>query len=426
MASWRFGIGNLVSRAVADPAAVAPAVADTVMGLANLGSGYPDQRGALQWRSDGAYEIDFDLNLLAASSSRSDAPTGWLDLVNLLSGTPGLPANPPDWGGYGARATALRLYRPVVQEIPVMPGEQVQLESGIYWDSAAVGATGVRVRVVDTWSGKGWDGAAWADGGVLDSQLVADAWKDGAYTIDADASRAERSVYRVIVEPIAATYDATSYVYASANGAAGSPALYAAVDLVAIIGHNLPADATVTLDPQPAGTSLTLTPAQPSMYAVGVAAQLVRTWRLSIQMPAGVQPRPELGEVWIGGVRELLGGSPVLPISWSEGDPDQARQTGVGGRIQVAGNGVPTRSSFMLEFIFEPTNYQQARDQIARLTRHGEEPLLLITTASFQGAERVIHGRLGAEVGYSQISPGETDALTAFTYEFEESPLAAG
>jgi len=425
MASWQFGIGNLVARAVAAPAAVSPAAADAELPLAHLGSGYPDEEGALQWRSDGAYEIDFDLNLLASSSDRADAPTGWLDLVNLLSGTPGLPALPPDWGSYGGRATALRLYRPVVQEIEVMPGEQVKIEYGIYRPSGAAGATGVRVRVVDTSSGKGWDGAAWSDGGVLDSQAVADTWKDATETIDADANRTERSVYRVILEPIASSYDATSYVYTSANGAAGSPVLYAEVDLVAVVGHNLPADADVTLDPQPSGTSLTLTPAQPSMYTVGVAAQLIRTWRLSIQMPTGVQPRPRLGEVWIGTARTLLGGSPILPINVNEGDPAQARLEASSGRVQVAGTGVPTRASMMLEFTFEMAAYRQARDEIARLTRHGEEPLLLLPSESFEGAGRVYHGRLGSDVTYTRISPGTDDALRSFALEFEESPLAA-
>jgi hypothetical protein len=37
----------------------------------------------------------------------------------------------------------------------------------------------------------------------------------------------------------------------------------------------------------------------------------------------------------------------------------------------------------------------------------------------------VYHGRLGSEVAYSRISPGEDDALRSFTWEFEESPLAA-
>jgi hypothetical protein len=425
MASWRFSVGNLVTRAFADPAAVAPALADSILPLADLGSGYPDEQGGLQWRSDGAYAIDFDLNLLASSSDRADAPTGWLDLVNLLSGTPGLSANPPDWGAYGARATALRLYRPVVQEIDVMPGETVTLSMGIYRPSGAAGATAVQVRVVDTWSGKGWDGSAWADGGILESQAVVDTWEDFTESITADVSRQERSVYYVIVEPVAASYDATSYVYASANGAAGIPVLYASPDLVALIGHNLPADATVTLDPQPAGTSLTITPAQPSVYTVGAAAQAVRTWRLSIQMPTGVQPRPVLGEVWIGSTRTLLGGSPVLPITVGEGDEGQARAEAVGGRQDVLGTGVPTRASIMLQFTFDDASYKQARDEVARLTRHGEEPLLLLTSDSFEGAGRVYHGRLGSEVAYSRISPGEDDALRSFTWEFEESPLAA-
>lgn len=426
MASWRFSIGNLVSRAVADPVAVSPAAADTLLPLANLGSGYPDEQGGLQWRSDGAYDLDFDLNLLAASSDRSDAPTGWLDLVNLLSGTPGLPANPPDWGNYGARNPALRLYRPVVQEIPVMPGEQVKLEVGIYRPSGAAGATGVQVRVVDTWSGKGWNGSAWADGGILDSQAVADTWKDIAETIDADTSRTERTVYRVIIEPVAASYDATSYVYASANAAAGSPALYAEVDLVALIGHNLPADADVTLEPQPAGTTLTLTPAQPSMYTVGAAAQIVRTWRLSIQMPSGVQPRPVLGEVWIGTARTLTVGSPLPTFAGGEDFSGQLRVEGTRKRQEVKGDGGPAGAE--LELVFrapDKASWEQVRDEVLRLTRGGEEALLLMPGDRLAGSGRLYHGRTEARVDWSIITPTPTGSARSFALPFVESPFAA-
>lgn len=421
---WKFGVGNLVSRAASDPAAVAPAAADSLLPLTNLGTGYPDEQGGLTWRSDGAYAIDFDTNLLADDSDAADAPTGWRDLLNILGGTPGLPANPPDWGTYGGRTPALQLFRPVVQLIDVMPGETVKLLASIRWPVAAVGATGIQCRVVDGWSGKGWNGSAWASGGILESQAVADTWKDIAEEITADTERGERSTYAVIFEPLAAAYGATTYCYVSLNAAAGSPALVAAVDTVAVVGHNLPANATVTLVPQPAGTTLTLTAAQPSMYTVG-AAQYVQTWRLTIQMPAGIQPRPILGEVWIGQARTLAGHAPTLPYSLTEGDPSQVRVESTGGRLDVLGTGVPARAELMLSFTFDDAAYQQGRDEVARLTRHGEEPLLLLPSDSFEGAGRLYHGRLGQEVAYSRISPGTTDALRTFTWEFSESPLAA-
>jgi len=424
MADWRFSVGSLVSRAPRAPVAVAPAAADALLPLANLGTGYPDQQGGLTWRSDGAYAIDCDLNLLAETSAAADAPTGWRDLLNVLAGTPGLPANPPDWGNYGGRNPALRLYRPTVQYLDVMPGEAVKLSASIRWPAAAAGATGIRVRVVDGWSGKGWNGTTWADGGVLDSQLVADTWKDIAEQVDADVNRSERSTYSVIFEPIAASYGATTYCYVSANAAAGTPALFAEVDTVAIVGHNLPDGATVTLAPQPSGLSLAIIPAQPSMSATTMS-QLVQTWRLTIQMPAGNQPRPELGEAWIGKARTLLGHAPTLPISVTEGSPGQTRVEGGSGRLAVVGTGTPTRASLMLQFVFDDAGYRQGRDAVARLTRFGEEPLLLLPSESFEGAGRIYHGRLGAEVAYSRITPGADDALRSFTWEFEESPLAA-
>jgi hypothetical protein len=61
---------------------------------------------------------------------------------------------------------------------------------------------------------------------------------------------------------------------------------------------------------------------------------------------------------------------------------------------------------------------------VARLTRNGEEALLLLTSDSFEGAGRLYHGRLGSTVAYSRISPGEADALRSFGWAFQESPLA--
>lgn len=61
---------------------------------------------------------------------------------------------------------------------------------------------------------------------------------------------------------------------------------------------------------------------------------------------------------------------------------------------------------------------------MARLTRNGEEALLLLTSDSFEGAGRLYHGRLGSTVAYSRISPGEADALRSFGWAFQESPLA--
>jgi hypothetical protein len=111
MASWRFGIGNLVSRAANAPVAVAPAVEDPLLPLVNLGSGYPDEQGGLTWRSDGAYAIDFDLNLLAVSSERADAPA-WG--TNFTPSTAALEpiADPKECGLYNApqgRSGASRL-----------------------------------------------------------------------------------------------------------------------------------------------------------------------------------------------------------------------------------------------------------------------------------------------------------------------------
>jgi hypothetical protein len=427
MGSWRFSVGNLVARAVAAPAAVAPAAEDSLLPLSNLGDGYPDQQGGLQWRSDGAYDIDFDLNLLADESARADAPTGWLDLLNLLGGTPGLPADPPDWGSYAGRNPALRVFRPTVQEVDAMPGEQCRLTIGIHWPSGAAGATGVQVRVVDRSTGKGWDGTygTWTDDGVVASQAVADVWLDVDETIDADAGRAERTTYLVIVEPIAASFGATTYVYASASGGGGSPALVGEVDLVALIAHDLPEDAAVTLVPQPAGTILTLTMAQPSCYVVGVAAQLVRTWRLSIQMAAGIQPRPVVGEVWIGSARTMLVGAPIMPIGGQESSPGQLSIEAGRKRREAVPDEARASTALALQFS-APTDaaFQQLRDEVSRLTRFGVDPLLLLPGEAFDGGGRVYHGRVEDRLAWSLVTrTAGGESLRTFALPFTEDPF---
>lgn len=427
MASWRFSVGNIVSRAFDPPAAVAPAAEDTLLPLVNLGDGYPDQQGGLQWLATGAYGVDFDTNMLADDSDRADAPTGWLDYLYLLAGTPGLPADAPDWGAYGAR-TALRLFRPVAQEISVMPGETVRLDIGIYLPVASA-ATAVQVRVVDLATGKGWEGGtedAWLEGGVVDEQAATNAWLDLSVEITADPDRTERSIYQIIVEPVAAAYGPTTYVYASAYGGSGSPALVPELDLCALVGHNLPADADVTLVPQGGGTTLVLTPAQPSMYVVGAAPQLVRTWRLTIQMPAGNQPRPIIGEVWLGTARTLLVGSPVLPIGLTESSPGQLTLEAARGRLEVLGEDAPHVTGLELQFKARTTAaYQQVRDEIARLTRFGAEPLMLLPGEGFEGAGRLYHGRIGEKVSFQRQTPDGDETLRTFALPFAESLFAA-
>jgi hypothetical protein len=421
MASWRYAVGNLCRRAAAAPVAVSPAVADSDLPLANLADDYPDTLAGLQWRSDGSYAVDLDLNLLAATSSRADAPTGWLDLLYLLANTPGLPADAPDWGTYDGR-TALRCFRPVVQQVDVMPGETVRLSLGVQLPAAS-DATGVMVRVVDVATGKGWEGGsveAWADDGVVAQQTSDDTWLDVTADIAADAAWTERRTYRVSIEPIAASYGPTTYAYAS------SPALFGAVDLAAIIGHNLPAGATVTVTPQPSGTAITLTPAQPSMYAVAGAAQLAQTWRLEIQMPTGVQPRPVMGELWLGSVGTLLAMAPVLPISLMEESPGQLTVEGGRRRLEIVPDTAPPVTTIGLQFKARTdAAYQQIRDGIARLTRFGADPLLLLPGAGFEGTGRLYHGRIENKVTYSRTLPDGPETLRIFTMPMTESPFAS-
>ena len=410
--AWQFSIGNLVQRAVTAPAAVSPAVSDTLLPLTNLATGYPDQEASFEWRSDGHYKVDIDLNVLRATSSRTDAPSGWRDYLLYLAGTPGLGSNAPDWGSYGSR-TALRLYKPMFQEIEVLPGEDWKLSMSIYEPTAST-ATGIQVRVIDTWSGLGWNGSAWTDGGILDSQSTEDTWKEIAEEITADPNRSVRSTYLVVVEPIAATYSATTYVYASANGGSGSPALYGKVDFIALIGHNIPSEATVSCD------GFSFSTIDPITATKSDTATFYQVWRLDIQMPAGNQPRPKIGELWMGRLQTFTRG-PDPGIDINEGDINQIRVSAAGGRQEVLSDmRIPARSIGMKVRTFTDAAFTQYRDQLTRGTRFGAEPLLLVPPLELEGIALPVHGRVGPVTGYKNAEAGWRE----FTVNLMESPFS--
>lgn len=407
---WAMSIGNLASRAVRDPVGVSQSAEDPLLPFEDMANGHPDEQAAFLWKADGHYEADLDLNLLAETSARSDAPSGWVDYLNLLAGTPGLPANPAAWGGYDGRTPALGVYRPAAQEVAVMPGEPFKLEIGLHRNDG--GAVNARVRVVDAWSGKGWDGTtnAWTSDGVV-ATTSGGGWVDLTEEIAADAARAVRSVYHVIVEPASGDY--SQPVYASAYAATGSPAFYAEADTVALIGHNLPTNATVSLGSE----SVTVTPVS---CRASFTAKRLRTWHLDIQMPAGIQPRPMIGEVWIGKARYFTR-NPNEGIGLSEGDPFQIRVEGAQGRVDILTDQALPAAAMRLELkTFTDAQFDQYRNQLARGSRFGAEPILLLPADEFDGTGRVFHGRIGPVVAYTVLRPG----VRTFTVEFAESPFA--
>lgn len=414
--AWGYSIGNVMTRAPKAPVAVSPALADTIMPLSNLGSGYPDQLAALQWRSDGVYAIDIDSDLLAHTSEREDAPNGCADLLLYLAGTPGLSANPCALGTY-ERAETYKCYRPEFWDVDVMPGEDVRFDVGIRLPAAST-ATGVRVRVVDLSTGDAWEGGStddWALDGVVESH-AADSWLDVSATITAATTRTERAKYRVILEPIAAAYGATTFAYFS------DPVLLPAVNVCAIVGHNLDIGATCA---PAAGDTISVTALQPACYGTSTSEQFSRLWRLTLTQAADFSPRPILGEVWLGLYRTLLLGSPTVPFGPTERSHNLTLE-GARGRRQVVPDEARHTTELTLPFMARSAAHaEQIRDEIARLTRHGAEPMLLFPGVSYDGAGRVLHGRIGEEVAYSIVSPtGVADYACSFGLTFSESPFA--
>ena len=422
MGDWRFSVGNGLALAAGAPVAVSPSAADAVLALSNWASGYPAKVGAFQWRADGAYAADCDLNRLASSSLRSDAPTGWWDLPLYMAGTPGLPANAPSWGTFEGR-TALRFYSPVAQDVDVTPGELSRILVGVFLPAAS-DATAVEVRVTDLTTGRQWDTAAtaWDDDGIVASQSTDDEWLDFADDIVADVTHKERRRYRVVVTPVAATYSATTYAYLS------GPALFGAVDTCALIGHNLPLGAVVTLSPQPSGTAITLTARQPSCHATATAAILAQVWRLGVAIPSALRastPAPRIGEVWAGTARTFTVQGPASGIGAEESSAGQISVENRGQREVVPDTSRPT-VSLTLAFT-APTDaaFEQVRSEFMRLTRYGSEPMLLLPDASFDPDLLPIHGRVQNKLAWTVLDrTSGNESARSFGVPFDESLFA--
>jgi hypothetical protein len=58
--------------------------------LSRIANGHPSDEVSFEWRADGVYKADIDHNVLAETSSRADAPTGWRDALLAFASNGGL------------------------------------------------------------------------------------------------------------------------------------------------------------------------------------------------------------------------------------------------------------------------------------------------------------------------------------------------
>lgn len=414
MADWKFALGNLITRAATVGAASGGSAEDPLYPISQIGNGHPDDPSRFVWETDGIYTAAFDLNQLAWTSDRTDAPLGWRDLTLTLAGTPGLPTNPVEFGTFGTRANSFKFYGPVYQDIDVMPGEDLLLDAGLFLPAAST-ATGVRVVVINLTTGEQWDGAdnEWNDeDDPLARTTTVDTWLDFAEPIVADALIGIRTTYRVILIPEAAAYDATTYAYCSA------PTLSAAQDFVAFIGNNIPVGSTVTWSD---GTATrTITPAFPSCYETGTSSSKA-AWTLSITMPTNTkawQPAPFIGELWAGRLL-TLGDCPGFPFDVTEGDLGQIRLEGGLGRetVYTEADRLFNRA-FKLSFKSKQDGYESMRDDFLRACRYGADPVLLAPISTLEG-DTLFHGRVGPDATFSLVNRSRRQ----YTVNLRESPL---
>lgn len=415
MSGWKFAIGNLVTRAGSDPLALG-ATEDPIYPLSKLGNGYPDEVSRFLLETDGVYAATFDLSLFRLTTTRIDAPIGWADLLNAISGTPGLFTFPADRATYFARTNVVRFFRPVYQDIDVMPGEDTEIDFALYRDDAGGSTvTKLGIKVLDLKSGRYFDGAtdSWTDDPTKNagSTTTVDTWVDITEPIPADPTQAERTTYRVILFNEAPAFDGSSDAYVH------DPALYAALDTFAIIGHNLPNGATVTFG------ALSGDVAYPSFFGQG-SPVTARNWTLTITYPAGAFPyadRPIIGELWASMLREDMP-CPVFPFDLEVEDIGQVRLTGGRGRLAVWSDSVRPNRTARMRFKDNQAAYEQSRDNILGATRNGADPMLLLPVEGFEGAGVLFHGRVGVKTTFARTG---RNART-YEIELEESPFPRG
>lgn len=414
MGNWQVAVGNGVFRSAVAPVTFGIPQEDPLYPLSNFGLGQPDT--AARWERIAApavYAAVVDLNMLANSSPRADAPTGWADFINAAAGTPGLPANPPVIGSFATRSNVLEFFRPVFQDVPVMPGETVTVSAGLYLPGAST-SVAVKLRVLDLSTGKSYDGLtnAWSTLDVrVAQQGVTNTWLDFQETIPADPARLVRGNYRILLEQDSPPHGASTFCYAS-NGTSlltnGIPAIYPDVDFGAIIGHNIASGSTVTLGDTLGGPAiLTLSPIVfPSMFDTAVAASQIQQWRLTISMPtasADFRERPYIGELWLGTIADMAW-CPRFPFDLTLGDSGQVRAPGGYGRQNVFSDAVRARARLKMNFEADDAGYLQARDFLEGATRHGADPLLIMPVDTLEGADAIYHARLNNEVLYSRVN----------------------
>lgn len=419
MSGWRFAVGNLITRAGSFGVA-SGATEDPLYPLSKLGNGYPDEAARFLLETDGVYAVTFDLNLLRLTTDRADAPIGWADLINANSGTPGQFTSPPDRATYFARTNVVRFFRSVYQDIDVMPGENLEIDFALYRDDAGGSSvTKLGIKVLDLKSGCYYDGAAnvWTTDPTksVGETTMVDTWVDITESIPADPTQKERTIYRVILFNEAPSFDANSDAYVH------DPALYAELDFVAGIGHNLPKGSTITFNAIAA-----VSVAQPSFSMQGAPAT-ARNWTLTITYPTGAYPyadRPIIGELWASMLREDMP-CPVFPFDLVVEDVGQVRLPGGRGRLAVWSDSVRPNRTARMKFKDGQIAYEQSRNNILGATRNGADPMLLVPVDGFEAIPDVIvifHGRVGEKTTYSRTG---TNARN-YEIELEESPFPRG
>lgn len=188
----------------------------------------------------------------------------------------------------------------------------------------------------------------------------------------------------------------------------------ASVSVLALVGHNLSADATIQLNggtaASPDGSifNVTVSPRERTAWRK-FAAQVYRYWRIAIHDPANTDGYLSIGLLLLGAATTLSVGYVHEGWAWDDESNTREFQSGLG--VPQVGDTLYDLSRLQIEFSnVNRTEAAELRNWLVGL--HGrKEPLLVIPSPDYQ--TEALFGRLSSVVRRQGV--GNTGAFYSFT-----------
>ena len=316
-------------------------------------------------------------------------------------------------GTYALKGTVSGAYGYV--DIQVRPGEQWQFIGWNRGDGQA--AARFMLNILD--SGQYWNGTGWTTTLTVVGSNATTTWTQYTATFTVPS-------FSELLRPLV-----TLRVYIFQSAVAGSTwyddiLLIPGVNLVAVLGHNVPSRAPVKATSwggeayQSGGTGTgTMTNFQPGVSAIVSSMVFARSWRVFFDdtvSNAGYAPR--VGEIILGQTVDLLK-NPSFPIRFTAKEPGQIRNMTRDGAETVMNSASRAAWSGLLSFQFaQASEYKQLRDALIYSGRSGGFPAVIIPTET--DSDLLLFGHM-SEQGTAFNRLGQNVRQAEFTFN-EEVP----